>query len=158
MAAVLTKIADAGDAGKALDAFSPPHAPYKALKAALAELRGKTAAAAASRSPTVRLLKLNPKAPMEDARVPQLRERLGLEGDAADLKYDGKLVEAVKKFQKSVDLPATGNLDAKTIKELNGPARSQQIDTDHRQHGALALVSARSRQRLCRWSTCRTSR
>ena len=34
----------------------------------------------------------------------------------------------MKKFQKSVDLPATGNLDAKTIKELNGPARSQQID------------------------------
>jgi len=34
----------------------------------------------------------------------------------------------VKKFQKANDLPVTGNLDAKTIKELNGPARSQQID------------------------------
>ena len=39
---MLTKIADAGDAGKALDAFSPPHAAYKALKAKLAELRGKS--------------------------------------------------------------------------------------------------------------------
>ena len=65
---------------------------------------------------------------MEDPRVPQLRERLGLTGEPADLKYDAKLAEAVKKFQKSIDLPATGNLDAKTIKELNGPARSQQID------------------------------
>jgi L,D-transpeptidase YcbB len=127
MAAVLTQIADAGDAGKALDAFSPPHAPYKALKKALAELRGKSGSGGEQIADGP-LLKLNPKAPMEDARVPQLRHRLGLEGDAADLKYDGKLVEAVKKFQKSVDLPATGNLDAKTIKELNGPARSQQID------------------------------
>jgi murein L,D-transpeptidase YcbB/YkuD len=127
MAAVLTQIADAGDAGKALDAFSPPHEPYKALKKALADLRGKSGSGGEQIADGP-LLKLNPKAPMEDARVPQLRHRLGLEGDAVDHKYDAKLVEAVKKFQKSVDLPVTGNLDAKTIKELNGPARSQQID------------------------------
>jgi L,D-transpeptidase YcbB len=60
--------------------------------------------------------------------VPQLRKRLGLAGGASDLKYDGKLAEAVKKFQRSIDLPATGHLDSRTIKELNGPARSQQID------------------------------
>jgi murein L,D-transpeptidase YcbB/YkuD len=127
MAAVLTRIADAGDAGKALDEYSPPHEPYKALRKALAELRGKSGSGGEQIADGA-LLKPNPKAPMEDARVPQLRHRLGLAGDAADHKYDGKLVEAVKKFQKSVDLPATGNLDAKTIKELNGPARSQQID------------------------------
>ncbi len=65
---------------------------------------------------------------MEDERVPMLRERLGVAGDPSDLKYDVKLAEAVKKFQKANDLPATGNLDAKTVKELNGPAKSQQID------------------------------
>jgi murein L,D-transpeptidase YcbB/YkuD len=38
---VLERIAAAADAGKALDAFSPPHEPYRRLKAILAELRGK---------------------------------------------------------------------------------------------------------------------
>jgi L,D-transpeptidase YcbB len=74
------------------------------------------------------LLKLNAKAPMEDARVPLLREKLGLAGDASDLKYDAKLTEAVKKFQRANELPVTGNVDAKTIKELNGPPRDKSID------------------------------
>jgi murein L,D-transpeptidase YcbB/YkuD len=74
------------------------------------------------------LLKLNAKAPMEDARVPLLREKLGLAGEASDLKYDAKLAEAVKKFQQANELPATGNLDAKTVKELNGPTRDKSID------------------------------
>ena len=124
---VLTRLADASDAGMAIDEFSPPHAPYKALKQALAELHGKAGGGREQIADGV-LLKLNAKAPMLDPRVPQLRERLGLAGDPADLKYDAKLAEAVKKFQTSADLPASGNLDAKTIKELNGPARGQQID------------------------------
>src|SRR4029453_7141373 len=40
---VLESIAEAADAGSALDQFSPQHEPYQKLKAALAELRGKTA-------------------------------------------------------------------------------------------------------------------
>jgi murein L,D-transpeptidase YcbB/YkuD len=43
-AEVLTSIAGAADAGKALDLFSPQHEPYRKLKAALAELRGKAVA------------------------------------------------------------------------------------------------------------------
>src|SRR6185312_12411478 len=39
-AEVLAKVADAADAGKALDDFSPPHEAYKKLKAMLAEIRG----------------------------------------------------------------------------------------------------------------------
>jgi murein L,D-transpeptidase YcbB/YkuD len=42
---ILSSIADAADAGKALDAFSPQHEPYRKLKAKLAELRGKSGAA-----------------------------------------------------------------------------------------------------------------
>ena len=38
---VLSSIADAADAGKALDLFSPQNEPYRKLKAMLAELRGK---------------------------------------------------------------------------------------------------------------------
>jgi murein L,D-transpeptidase YcbB/YkuD len=125
-AEVLAKIADAADAGQALDDFSPPQDAYKKLKARLAELRGKSDASKAIADGP--LLKLNAKAPMQDARVPLLREKLGLAGEAADLKYDAKLAEAVKKFQRANELPATGNLDAKTIRELNGPPRDKSID------------------------------
>src|SRR5262249_37401282 len=131
MAEVLAKIAGAADAGKALDEFSPPHAEYKKLKAALAEMRGNTGSASKEIGDGPLLKPAAAKAaPMEDARMPLVREKLGLTvtGDPSDLKYDIKLVEAVKKFQKANDLQVTGNLDAKTIKELNGPARSQQID------------------------------
>jgi murein L,D-transpeptidase YcbB/YkuD len=40
-AEILAGMAAAADAGRALDAFSPPHEAYQKLKAALAELRGK---------------------------------------------------------------------------------------------------------------------
>ena len=74
------------------------------------------------------VLKLNAKAPMEDPRVPALRERLGMAGDASDQRYDAKLADAVKKFQKANDLKVTGTLDARTIRELNGPPHDRQIE------------------------------
>jgi L,D-transpeptidase YcbB len=40
-AQVLARVAEAADAGQALDEFSPQHEPYQKLKAALAELRGR---------------------------------------------------------------------------------------------------------------------
>jgi murein L,D-transpeptidase YcbB/YkuD len=43
-AVILSSIADAADAGHALDAFSPQHEPYRKLKAMLAELRGRSGA------------------------------------------------------------------------------------------------------------------
>ncbi|MGZ3349322.1 MAG: L,D-transpeptidase family protein [Xanthobacteraceae bacterium] len=123
---VLGKIAGAADAGKALEDFSPQHEGYKRLKTLLAQMRGKGDGRKMIADGA--LLKLNAKAPMEDARVPLLREKLGLAGEASDLKYDAKLAEAVKKFQNANELPATGNLDAKTVKELNGPPRDKSID------------------------------
>ena len=42
---------------------------------------------------------------MEDARVPRLRERLGVPGEATDLRYDAALADAVKEFQRANDLP-----------------------------------------------------
>jgi murein L,D-transpeptidase YcbB/YkuD len=125
---VLTKLADAQDAGKALDEFSPPQKGYQALKAKLAELRGKSSTATGHEIPDGPELKLT-KVPTEDPRVPQLRERLGLKGDAGDLRYDAKLVEAVKKYQRSNDIKVSGTLDAPTIRDLNGPPRDKQIDT-----------------------------
>ena len=127
LANILAKIANAANAGTALDDFSPPHEGYKKLKAMLAQMRGKVADT--KEIADGQLLKLNAKAPMEDPRVPLLRDKLGLAGEAADLRYDAKLAEAVKKFQRANELPVTGNLDSKTINELNGPPRDKQIDT-----------------------------
>src|SRR5258708_17629850 len=92
----------------------------------LAQMGGK--APAAKEIAEGQLLKMHTKAPLEDRRVALLRDKLGLTGDASDLRYDAKLAEAVKKFQRANELPATGNLDSKTIKELNGPPRDKQID------------------------------
>jgi murein L,D-transpeptidase YcbB/YkuD len=126
-AAILARTVDAGDAGKVLDEFAPPHAAYQKLKAKLAEMRAK------SSGPKVEiadgpLLKLNPKAPVHDARVPLLREKLGLSGEASDLAYDAALAAAVRKFQQANELPATGSLDARTVKALNAPVKDRQID------------------------------
>ncbi|MET0536561.1 MAG: L,D-transpeptidase family protein [Xanthobacteraceae bacterium] len=124
---ILAKLVNAADAAKALDEFSPPQEEYQRLRAKLAELRGNTRASRTEIADGP-VLKFNPKTPVEDARVPLLRERLGLSSDASDLKYDAKLAEAVKKFQATRDLPPTGSLDARTVKELNGPGHSRDID------------------------------
>ena len=124
---VLAKLVDATDAGKALDEYSPPQKGYQALKAKLAELRNKSGAGSGHEIPDGPELKLA-KVPVEDARVPQLRERLGLKGDAADLHFDAKLVEAVKKYQRTNELKVTGALDSQTVRDLNGPPRDKQID------------------------------
>ncbi len=126
-AVVLAAVAEADDAGKALDQFSPPHEPYQKLKAALANLRGHSAGTR-DEIPAGPVLRFNHKRQMEDARVPLLRERLGVPGEAADLRYDEKLADAVKEFQRSNDLRATGNLDARTVKTLN-PTNDRRIDT-----------------------------
>src|SRR5262249_26323199 len=123
---ILTKVANAADAGKTLDEFIPPQEEYQKLRAKLAEMCAKRAGGKVEIADGP-ILKLNPKAPMEDARVPLLRERLGLAADPSDLKYDVKLAEAVKRFQQSRDLAPTGNLDARTVKELNGGGRSHDM-------------------------------
>ena len=79
VADVLTKVTDAADAARALDAFSPPQPAYQKLKAALAELRGKSHGGRKEIAEGP-LLKFVSKNPMEDARVPMLRERLGVRG------------------------------------------------------------------------------
>jgi murein L,D-transpeptidase YcbB/YkuD len=123
---VLAKIADATDVAQTLDSYSPPHEGYRKLKAMLAEMRAKSGAGSSqiADGPALKLTKVL----TEDERVPQLRARLGVEGDSSDHRYDAKLADAVKKYQKANDLNATGALDARTIKELNGPPRDKQID------------------------------
>jgi L,D-transpeptidase YcbB len=124
----LARIADAPNVVQALEEFSPPQPAYRKLKEKLAELRSRVGGGGGGQLTDGLVLKLN-KVPVTDPRVPLLRERLGLGGDPADDRFDAKVAEALKKFQKNNDLPVTGTLDARTVRELNGPPRDKQIDT-----------------------------
>jgi murein L,D-transpeptidase YcbB/YkuD len=65
---------------------------------------------------------------MQDSRVPQLRERLGVAGDTSDTTYDKAVAEAVKKFQESHHLAASGQLTAATVDAINGPKHDREVD------------------------------
>ena len=56
---VLGNVANAADAGKALDRYSPQNEPYRKLKAALAELRGKPAGAKGEASKQIETIVAN---------------------------------------------------------------------------------------------------
>jgi murein L,D-transpeptidase YcbB/YkuD len=112
---ILTNIADAKNAGEALAGYNPPHDGYKALKAKLAEARGRKGEGGPARIAGGPMLKVG----MQDPRVPQLRERLGVANDAGTT-YDKVLSEAVKKFQRERDLSPTGHLNSATVTALNG--------------------------------------
>src|SRR5262249_49293276 len=95
-AVVLAAVVEGDDPSQALGPFTPPDGNYRKLKAALSQLRGRTAGGARDGIAAGRMLTFNRKRPMEDARVPQLRKRLGVPGEVTDLRYDEKLAEAVK--------------------------------------------------------------
>jgi murein L,D-transpeptidase YcbB/YkuD len=131
---VLTKVTTAADASAALDSYNPPQKLYKELKAKLAELRGQ------GNGPVIEIadgpaLKYTPAGKkqaeivVDDPRVPQLRAKLGIAENASDSRYDATVAEAVRKFQASAELKATGILDDKTVKAINTPKRDKQIDT-----------------------------
>jgi murein L,D-transpeptidase YcbB/YkuD len=123
---VLKKIADARDADAALESYNPPHEGFRALKEKLADLRrnGITEPVAPYRIPDGAVIKPGAK----DARVPQLRARLGVRGKAGDLTYDKALVNAVKAAQHRADLKPTGLVDIKTLAVINGPKPVHALD------------------------------
>ena len=130
---VLSNITSAKDASVALDSYNPPHKLYLALKKKLAELRGQGEGQVnqIADGPTLRYMPARGKQPaieVEDDRVPQLRAKFGVE-NPDDRHYDGKVADAVRRFQATVDLKATGILDDRTIRALNSPKHDRQIDT-----------------------------
>jgi L,D-transpeptidase YcbB len=131
---VLANITSAKDASLALDAYNPPHKLYLALKKKLAELRGQGEGPVVqiADGPALRYMpqrgKNQPAIVVEDDRVPQLRAKLGIE-NPDDRHYDAKVADAVRRFQATADLKATGILDERTVKALNSPKRDRQIDT-----------------------------
>jgi murein L,D-transpeptidase YcbB/YkuD len=132
---VLANVTIAKDASAALDSYNPPQKLYRELKAKLAELRGQ------GNGPVVQIAegpalkftparnKKQPAVELEDARVPQLRAKLGISENADDTHYDARVAEAVRKFQEGAELKPTGVLDDRTVKALNSPKRDRQIDT-----------------------------
>jgi len=134
-AEVLTTVATAQDASAALDSYNPPQKLYRELKAKLAELRGQGEGPVVqiSEGPALKFTpargKKQPEVVMEDARVPQLRAKLGISGNADDTHYDARVAEAVRKFQEAAELKPTGVLDDRTVKAINSPKRDKQIDT-----------------------------
>jgi murein L,D-transpeptidase YcbB/YkuD len=118
--AVLTRLSQSAGAAVALRNYEPPHAQYRALKAKLAELSAGAAAPEPVVVPAGRLIRPG----AADARVPLLRERLGLAsvaGEEAET-FDAALLEAVKAFQREHGLGPDGVVGARTLAALNGPA------------------------------------
>jgi murein L,D-transpeptidase YcbB/YkuD len=132
---VLTNVTTAKDASAALEGYNPPHKLYRELKAKLAELRGQGDGAMIqiAEGPALKYTparsKKQPAVEMEDARVPQLRAKLGITENANDAHYDAKVAEAVRRFQDGAELRPTGVLDDRTVKALNSPRRDRKIDT-----------------------------
>jgi len=128
----LKKIAASTDLGKTLASFNPPQPAYKALKAKLAELRAAPVDSGPARIENGPVLRYSRdrngrETLMSDARVPLLRERLGVAAEP-NSRYDRLLAIAVAKFQKAQGLQQTGQLNGATIEAMNGPSRSKQID------------------------------
>ena len=118
---VLANLAGANDITGALAAYEPQAPGYLALKAELAKLRTDENGGTAP-IPDGSVLKLG----MQDPRVPQLRERLGVTGDGQI--FDKTLAEAVRKFQRDNNLKATGVLTPATVDLLNGRHSRRPVD------------------------------
>jgi murein L,D-transpeptidase YcbB/YkuD len=108
---VLARMASATDPGYALGSYNPPHEGFRALRAKLVELR-------ARRFELMNLGGLTLRLGMRDARVPGLRERLGLARAADNTAYDKMLAEAVKNFQREHGLSPTGQVNSATVEAL----------------------------------------
>lgn len=124
---VLGGLVETNDVAGALERFEPPHAGYQALKAKLADLRAAKGGTAGPRIGPGPVLKLT-KVPMQDPRVPLLRERLGVSGEPGDTTYTKTLADAVKAFQESHKLAATGQFNAATAEAINGPRHDRDAD------------------------------
>ncbi|MGB3446942.1 MAG: L,D-transpeptidase family protein [Xanthobacteraceae bacterium] len=127
---VLANISTAKDASAALQAYNPPHKPYKELRAKLAELRGQSEGPVTMipEGPALKLVGKNAVA-MDDPRVPQLRAKLGVTENPDDTHYDATVAAAVRKFQAQNGLHADGILGNRTIQAINSPKRDRDIDT-----------------------------
>ena len=121
---VLANLAASNDVAATLDGFEPQTHQYKALKKALADVRGgntpkepeKIAEEPKVQVPEGKILRPG----MKDERVLAVRKRLDVAGDKTSVVYDEAIAKAVKQFQKDNDLGSDGNLGANTVRAMNG--------------------------------------
>ena len=130
---VLARVANAKDAGAALDSLNPPQPQYQALKAKLAAARNGAGDVAKPTIPQGPVLKYSKdkkgkEVLMEDPRVPAVRERFGLKAAEGDTTYDKALSETIAKFQKEHGINPSGQLTSATLEIINGPKRERTID------------------------------
>jgi murein L,D-transpeptidase YcbB/YkuD len=129
---VLKKTAASNDLSATLETFNPPQPAYQALKAKLAEVRNETAENEPARignGPVLRYTRDNKgkETVMADARVPQVRERLGLPAEP-NSNYNAALAMAVGKFQKANNIQVNGQLNGPTVEAMNPPSRAKRLD------------------------------
>ncbi|MGY4425285.1 murein L,D-transpeptidase YcbB/YkuD [Bradyrhizobium sp. JR6.1] len=103
-AEVFANVTSAKDASAALDGYNPPQKLYKELKKKLAELRGQGdgPVITIADGPALKYVPARKKqaaVEMDDPRVPDLRNKLGITEDADSTKYDATVARAVEKFQ-----------------------------------------------------------
>ncbi len=111
----------ASNADEALLAFNPTTAGYVALRKKLAEVR------VDKPQPTFKPVNISGpilRVGMKDQRVPLIRARFGLNGRSDELAkdelvYDTQVASAVADFQRTVGLPASGNLTQRTASALS---------------------------------------
>jgi murein L,D-transpeptidase YcbB/YkuD len=121
--AVLAQVAQSTDLAATLDGFNPTHDGYRGLQKKLAEVLARDGIGAAP-IPSGPVVKVG----MRDPRVPALRQRLSVAGDADNTVYDLALAEAVRMFQTRMSLPATGLIGPATVEALNGRTPNRQVN------------------------------
>ena len=113
---VLAALASAANPAVALEAYNPTHPGYSTLRSKLAELRTATPAApVAPRLTFGKMLTVG----MSDARVPLLREMLGVPASDTEV-FDAALSVAVRNIQRERGLKINGRLDRATTAALGG--------------------------------------
>jgi murein L,D-transpeptidase YcbB/YkuD len=121
----LARLSRTAGVAAALHRYEPAHPQYRALKAALAELRAANDDTTRVVVPEGALLRPGKR----DARVPALRARLGLAGapDGEPDRYDDVLVMALEAFQAEAGLTVDGILGPRTLAALNGVSREEDV-------------------------------
>ncbi|WP_051631292.1 L,D-transpeptidase family protein [Afifella pfennigii] len=136
IAAALDELGTTDDVVATLAGYEPPHRQYAVLKRHLAELRAANDGEPLPRIEPGKVLKKG----VRDARVPVLRQRLGMEApdmrnpelrpylDHADLEiFDEDVTAAVEAFQTANGLTVDGMVGPQTLAALNGARREERI-------------------------------
>jgi murein L,D-transpeptidase YcbB/YkuD len=125
-AEILNNLASHEDVAAYLESFNPQFHAFQALRAKLIEIRAGNAPAKThiAEGKTIQIGN-------DDDRIPAIRQRLNVRGEADANNYDKALAEAVKSFQREHGMRPDGLIGDRTIQALNGGPKtaSNKIET-----------------------------